>query len=295
MSGGSLAGRPASVPLGPWSWRWVAAVAVGGVAVSGRVSPTLLLALGVVAGLPHGTADLDGGRRAFRSYGKQWWQPFLGVYLGLIAAVLLAWRLCPAATLVGFLFLSMIHFGRQDRQDRCRSLAWVVAQGAAPVIVPAVVHGGKVERLFAVLAGDGAPAIVAALSGPVSAVWCASIAVAFYQIGDSAERRSEAAELALVVLLFALTTPLVAFAFYFALLHTPRALVAQRIQGAGSSWASMTALTLLACALGAGIFVVAPGLTFDADVVRTAFMLLAALTVPHMALDHLERGGGAVA
>lgn len=273
----------------PWSSIWVVSVVVAGVVLPTNVSPSLLLALAVVAGLPHGAADFNEGRRAFRSFGAYWWRPFLLGYLGLVGCVLAAWWLCPAITLVAFLALSIIHFGTQD-QHADRSWMSVLALGGAPIVVPAVFHRTDVEHLFAVLAGGDANAITAAIAGPLAMAWLAAVALTMIEAWKAAERSwSKVGELLLTTMLFAFASPLVAFAFYFALIHTPRALIAQQIAAGGSpSLKRMLLMTALACGLGASIFFARPALTLDANVVRTAFMLLAALTVPHMTLDYLQ-------
>jgi Brp/Blh family beta-carotene 15,15'-monooxygenase len=266
---------------------WVLAVVAAGIGLSVSISASLLLALGVVAGLPHGAADLEEGRRAFASFGNAWWRPFLLGYCSLIAGVLVLWWLCPVVMLAAFLALSVIHFGIQDEQARGQSWASILAYGGLPVVVPAAFHRSDVERLFAILAGDHGAAITAVLAGPVAIAW---LIAAAYTLGDASARPQGHWTGVAELLLFAWASPLVAFACYFALLHTPRALVAQWDHPAGPPpLARMVALTAAACVLGAGIFVMAPGLTLDANVVRTAFMLLAALTVPHMALDYVQR------
>lgn len=288
-SGGSLAIRPSSVRFDPWSSIWVVSVVVAGVVLPTNVSPSLLLALAVVAGLPHGAADFNEGRRAFRSFGAYWWRPFLLGYLGLIGCVLAAWWLCPAITLVAFLALSVVHFGTQD-QHAGRSWMSILALGGAPIVGPAVFHRTDVKHLFAVLAGGDANAITAAIAGPLAMAWLVAVVLTMAAAWKSAERSwSYPAELLLTTMLFAFASPLVAFAFYFALIHTPRALIAQRVAAGGiPSLKQMLTLTALACVLGAGVFTARPALALEANVVRTAFMLLAALTVPHMALDYLQ-------
>ena len=267
-------------------------VVAAGLLIGAHVAGAVLLALAVVAGLPHGASDLDTGRKLLRSSGPRWWVAFLVGYLGLIATTLAAWAIAPAVMLTAFLLLSIFHFGTQDTPDQTPIA--VLAHGGAPIIAPALFHPQEVERLFAVLIGDQAHALAAVIAGPIAILWVAAIAWLVWRTVEPNTRSRETgawpapADLLLVVLLFAAASPLVAFSFYFALLHTPRALLEQRRRNRATASGFQTiGLTGLACLLGVGILLFSPGLTPGAAIVRTSFILLSALTVPHMALEYV--------
>lgn len=270
-----------------------ALVVLAGLLLDGHASPAALLAVAVVAGLPHGASDGETGRAAFAGMGRGWWALFLLGYVGLVCATLAAWAVAATIMLAVFLLLSIVHFGMQDAPGGSR-LA-IVAHGGVPIVVPALFHPQAVQHLFAILIGNGGAAgLEAALRGPVASLWLAAVIVEVWRAIDiadfaSARQRWPAlADLLLVGLLFAAASPLVAFSLYFALLHTPRALLEQRRRTAElpSPWQT-AALTILACLLGLGIFVSGHGIPATADIVRTSFLLLSALTVPHMALEYL--------
>lgn len=285
--GGSFAIRPTAARPAIWSLAWTGAVALVGAVAGHGVAPALLLALAVVVGLPHGATDLEVGRSAFRAHRRNWWLPFLLAYLGLVGMTLLAWAVVPVVMLAGFLLLSAFHFGEQDAGSTDRIA--ILAHGGTVIVVPSVVHPGAVNDVFAILVGERAPALTELIALPVAALWLASVALlAARTIRD--RRWRPLVDLLLVAALFAAAPPLVAFSLYFALLHTPRALVDQRARaGRSVSPARIVGLTALACLLGAAIFVAARDLTIEAATVRTSFLLLSALTVPHMALEHLGR------
>lgn len=292
IKGGSFAICPFAFQGAAPAIGWTALVALAGIILSGHVAATGLLALAVVAGLPHGTGDIGSAQRSFRQFGRTWWVPFLLGYLALVAVTLVAWSLLPATMLIVFLLLSIAHFGAQDVRATSCSSDWVaiITHGGVPIIVPALFHYDEVTRLFAVLIGEQAGAVSNLLAGPVACIWALAVAATVF---DSLRRKGTAlpgiADLALVGVLFAVAPPLVAFALYFALLHTPRAFFAHRGEGTLPSPVQMAGLTALGCGLGLAIFHFGPHLSTNENVVRTSFLLLSALTVPHMALGAIEQ------
>ena len=291
--GGSPAVAPALAELATPSLIGTGLVVAAGLLIGGYVAGVVLLALAVVAGLPHGASDLEAGRHLLRFSGPIWWAPFLLGYLGLIAVTLAAWAIAPVAALVVFLLLSIVHFGMQDAPDR--SPLAVIAHGGVPIVVPALVHPQEVERLFAILISDRAQALTAAIFGPVSVLWLLTVALLVWRTLGARDRSRAVrggpalADLVLVGLLFAAASPLVAFSFYFALLHTPRALFEQRHRSANKPASAFQAigLTALACLIGLLILLFSSALTLESAIVRTSFVLLSALTVPHMTFEYV--------
>lgn len=283
-----MAGRPVAVRPPTPALAWTALVVAAGVVLAGHVSATALLAMAVVAGLPHGATDLDAADRRFRSMGRAWWAPFLLGYLFLVTVTLALWAALPIVMLTVFLLLSIVHFGKQDGAGPAGRPAWaaVLAHGGAPIVVPAIAHPAEVVRLFATMVADRADVVQALVAGPVAAAWMIAAGVTMLRgIRQGQAALPHLADLALVCALFVAAPPLVAFALYFALLHTPRAFAAQAAAADPMSPQRMVVLTLLACVLGAGIYWYASPLALDENVVRSCFVLLSALTVPHMALD----------
>lgn len=91
--------------------------------------------------------------------------------------------------------------------------------------------------------------------------------------------------------LFVVASPLVAFSLYFALIHTPRALIAlkaSRLVSTAALWRAAL-LTMLSLVLAAAIYLTGFSGAIGNDLVRTGFMLLSALTVHYMALGYLDR------
>lgn len=252
--------------------------------------PAILIA-GAALGLPHGALDhLAGGRVFAPRFGRLWPLAFGVFYLGTAALVLLAWGAAPLATLTMFLTASALHFGGEDNSLAGRG-GWAgrVAHGGLSIMVPALAHPDVVARLFTLLAGVDAAPVAAALCGPVATIWLACVAATARHLVREDRWRVPAVEAGALALLFAAAPPLIAFACYFALVHTPRAL--DGVVARGTSPARLVRqaapLTLLGLALGAVLWWCEPTLAFPDRSVRIAFLLLSALTAPHMLLHWL--------
>ena len=266
-----------------------------GVALAGRFPEAAFLTLAVVIGLPHGAFDHKVARRAFsQRHGAGWWQPFLVGYLALASAMLLAWWAIPTFALSLFLFLSVLHFGHQDASAGAPyRLVRIAAHGGMPIIVSAACHPGAVEQLFATLTPAHADAVTIMLAGPLLTLWVAAVAgtLAVHMARGQADDWAAAIDLILVTLLFALASPLIAFSLYFAAIHAPRAFAAAMPAGGVHRGAMILplVLTILGLALGGVIFAAGARIPAGDNVVRTAFLLLSALTVPHMWLEWRAR------
>lgn len=254
--------------------------------------PLFLLAA-VAVGLPHGGLDHLVGRAVFFGrHRRRWWLPFLTGYLGLGVATLVLWHLMPAAMLGIFLLLSILHFGAEDAQSSGDTGAVaVVAHGCVPVVVPALLHPEAVGRLFRLLAGDGGAHVLWFASGPLALVWLSAIAGWSARSVFRCGGRIDPVGLAGTVLLFVIATPLAAFAIYFAVLHTPRAFRSLHTEAGLDDRSGVLRRSLplaaLGMAVGVALFVFQPAHELDSDMVRTLFLLLSALTVPHMWLRWL--------
>ena len=158
-------------------------------------------------------------------------------------------------------------------------------------IVLPVFHSAEVSQLFIILAGPNAILLMDALS-PALMIWL--VATFIYASVGLASRQYGAAlfELSVLAFLVWLLPPLAGFAVYFCAVHSRRHFT--------SIWTAMQMyisrrfilfsggiLTLASWAMGAGLYI---GQTssgnFSADeaFIRTVFILLASLTVPHMLL-----------
>ena len=249
----------------------------------------------ILLGVPHGALDGEVARPLLRPrFGWAWFAVFALPYLSLSAAVLLAWRAVPEATLAAFLAASVLHFGAEDAGPG-RFLE-ALARGGLPIALPVLLHPAAVAHIFAVVTLAPMPVVPPWLY--VGALAWALLLPAALMVMLLEERRCALAELALLALCFTLLPPLTAFALYFVALHAPRHMAAlaahprraprvRSLRAAVRRSLPVTALTLL---LGAALWPLFPGPAPERLLALT-LQGLAALTLPHLLLEWLVSRG----
>lgn len=251
-----------------------------------RLDPLVEIALvaGAIAllGVPHGALDVLHARRLLAGAPRARRAAFWLGYLGLAGAVVLVWLALPAAFLVGFLVLAIVHFAGDPEPGT--ALPTRLLFGASPIVLPGLLHAGELAQLFALLVGEAAALPIAsglAAIAPVHLGACALAAAHAFARG----RRLPALELAALAALASLAPPLVAFAVYFCLMHGLRHMLRTgETEGLGGLRLIAVSLppTALALAAGLGIAALAWPFPLEAAMMRIVFVGLAALTVPHM-------------
>lgn len=259
----------------------------------------ILIPVGVF-GLSHGGADpwivrrMAGPGRSRQAFVLTAYLIASALFLGLV------W-LSPVTALVVFLAMSIWHFGFTDEAylspKHSTRLLWL--SGSTPVVAPMVGHPEQTGELFAwLLAYDTRAVIdVVSLAGPALAIlWLLGFATLVLRNSQNLSARVFS-ELVLVAVALVLLPPLLAFTFYFCLIHTFRHFlsiaetesldrpVSTHIANlAKKAWPA----TLAAIALGlAGWFLLQywqPGSELLIQGVRVMFWGLAALTLPHCLL-----------
>ena len=269
-------------------------------------SGPLLLLGGALIGVPHGSSDFVVAHRVMRPALRGWWLPaFLLAYLALVALTMAAWALLPLATLLAFLALSGLHFGWGDMRaaapPRRPALAFAL-RATTPVLPIFLVHPAGVAPFLAVLGGvseAGALHALEALRWPLGLPWAAALALVTLPplLGRPRDRAAarDAGEILAVALAAAALPPLLGFGLYFCLVHAPRHMAelaeAHHPRRAGAA-ARLVAAVVVPSAL---LCVAVLALTWDglagafdtATVVTWSLRVIAALTVPHMALEAL--------
>jgi len=236
--------------------------------------------------------------------GVRWAPAFAAGYLFLIAATLVAWRVAPAWALVAFLAYSSWHFGtEQDIQPIAGGAAIpAFALGGLPIAAACYWHPEQVSAIFRSMLGAAvAPAFSLHLIHVCAALLWVFVAVTLAGAALGLRGRAVSTRLALLslvalqLLLFWLCDPVLAFAIYFCLWHTPEHLVSTSVNATGRFSPRVMAQNLRAGMLPwiaslaglAVLFALRPrSLT---GYVSALFVLLSALTVPHMALNELRR------
>ena len=257
------------------------------------MAPLDLAALGAVVliGLPHGA--LDGAIAIHLGFSRKalLFIRFLLLYIGMAGLVIAAWIMAPAACLLGFLVISMIHFGAGDARHGTGWVrgAEVMAHGGLVVAGISQMHRPQVDVIFAYLTGGDTRLVWQGLD-ILTVIVGASLVVCLAQALWYRRWRGTALELGALAILFAMTPPLVGFAVYFCCVHSARHVTSIM----SSLRQHMSASTML---LQAAIFTVASWLAGAAAIwwfadmadpqpviLRVVFIGLAALTVPHMIL-----------
>ncbi len=256
------------------------------------LSPTFqLVSLAIVValfGMPHGALDPWIAQKIGLS--RTWTEnvAFNLVYFLIAALVVVIWTVIPVASLLVFLTISAWHFSADWSHDMGPLTRLGV--GLLLLLMPIGFHTDHVALLFSYLSGDGGHALAHTLSLPVWFLIVAMLALA--QL--AAWRRQWLAGLELLGLLALayVAPPLVYFALYFCLLHSPRHLLGL-FREAGSSQrprllriaTTYTVATLLLLGALAWFWSyqdkTAP---LNALVTKLVFIGLAAVTVPHMLL-----------
>ena len=244
------------------------------------------LAAIIVLGVPHGALDGEIARPLTRPHaGRFWFLAFAVPYLALAAVVLLTWRAAPVATLLGFLAISVWHFGTEDAPGA--GLLETLVRGAAPIALPLLAQPFATLHVLSVIAHAPAPEWLVGLA------WVWALACALFVSGHAS--RAVTFELGGLAILSVLLPPLVAFAIYFVALHARRhtaALIASglapRVTTRSAAVRHAIPVTALTIAIGALLWPIYPGAMPDRLLMLTV-QSLAALTVPHMALEYLAQ------
>lgn len=266
----------------------VAAGTVGGTIAGWTPSPTAAVAIVIIAvtvGMPHGALDVVIGPRMTRP------TVFFGAYLLFAAATVLAWLLAPLLSLVTFFLASWFHFARGDT-DHHRELGSAgalvgISTAGCAIGLPLALHSETVAPVLsglllgtATLSSDQVAVIGAMITYPaiISGVVAGIAAI-------QVRRYAAVSELTAIALLAAVVHPLVSFALYFSLWHSPRHLISLDIdKRAVKPTLGATAVTLL---FGALIWrLVDPSMPVATQVM---FIGLAALTGPHLVVTELLR------
>jgi Brp/Blh family beta-carotene 15,15'-monooxygenase len=249
-----------------------------------------VLLVGVVLlGLPHGALDPMVAKECFGKRPGFSLPLFYGLYAAAAFCYTLAWWEWPALGLTSFLTIAAYHFGSD--WEGSGSLLSRCAYGATIVTLPALSHPAQVTAVYEAL-GFTSPQFLIQVSRVVAvSAGCVALASAAWR-----RDRNDLIELLCILAGAIVLQPLLFFACYFALLHSPRHLL-QTSRSVGithiATIARMTAPVLLATLLLAVVFfAVLRGTRVENRIVYIVFVGLAALTIPHMTLEILAQRVG---
>lgn len=250
---------------------------------------TMLAAVAiVVAGIPHGTLDVEIAAAHFEQKGAVIKAKIIAAYVGCAAFMVLLWGLLPELALVAFLIISIVHFSRDWRGGADPFLAMMV--GWSLVALPALANPDDVAMIFAMLTGSPNGPVIAGLLGAAAVPAALGSLVFAYWASRNNDPRSAMEVLACIAAALFLP-PLIAFAVFFCGLHSPRHMRdALRETGALSHVKKamiITAVSALSLGFGIAVFLFQSNPSADSGVIRSAFILISTLTVPHFILENI--------
>lgn len=253
-----------------------------GLPLSGGVATTVACLALLVFGLPHGTLDLEIIR-------KQCAGPWTGMvtlvalYLGLAAGMYGLWRVEPVLALAAFIAIAVVHFS-EDWQGTGSGLL-CAGLALALLAAPTLFHRAELDAIFIGLTDRveaGAITDALTLVLPV-AIGLGLIAIlSLWQAG-----RHDQALGGLVALMgMVVLPPIVGFALYFCLFHSPRhfreSLSTLDWRGFAAWGWVVVPLTLAAGGIAGLVFGLEIRTALPERIMAASFMTLSILTVPHM-------------
>lgn len=256
------------------------ALHLGGFALGGTAPTMAACAAILLFGLPHGALDLEiiKRERGTRLLGMG---ALLLLYLGLAAAMAVVWHFEPVAALGIFIVVAVVHFA----EDWPELHSGFLAQGMAIALLaaPALFHVTELEQLFVAVSGRSDASLVANVLLMLAPTSVAVASVAVWTLWRT-RFQEQAVAGALMLAGMVVLPPVVGFALFFCLYHSPRHLgtALSRVKWAPSVPRVIVLLTLAALGIAAALFAGEARADLPARVVAASFMTLSLLTVPHM-------------
>ena len=282
----------------------LALVELVGLSSSRPVEAVILAASVAFIGVPHGAFDHVVAQRLFKPmFGSLWSALFFIFYLAMASCVVVGWFFWPVGTILAFFFASAWHFGIEDCESNEHGWlkhALAIASGGLVIWFPALIRRRDVIDLLALVIPDEdqRTAVVCATSTAACAVVLVPLVLlsTVKSLTDFMKRERSLALLLssdffrnlTLILLCATVSPLVSFTVYFCGWHSIRGLI--RIAGTVEDHPLMLALklaplTILAIGLAvAGSSVWSSTQLLTPSLIRTVFIALSALAVPHLFL-----------
>lgn len=240
----------------------------------------LLAGLVILTGLPHGALDPLVAYNARIWNGWQGLATFLALYMLLATAALCIWLIAPGAALFSFLLYSGYHFS-SDWKEGLKPFPRI-ASGFFIVSAPALFHPEIVNHYFGILAGNSSAGWIVQAMQVIALPATLGLIVA---ICLPKGRPSAKTELALLFAGAWLLPPLLFFVLYFCGLHSPRHLIhAAAGQPLTRVMLVASLFALLAVLMGTLAMSLSESPSLNEDLLRTVFIGLSVLTVPHMLL-----------
>ena len=248
-------------------------------------SAVVVVLAAVAAGMPHGALDIVMGRRATRP------AAFYVTYLAVAISAAVIWVVAPVLGLFAFFAASWFHFARGDaahhrRLGRASGLSGISTAGCA-IGLPLALHSAIVAPLLRDLLRGAAEPTAGLVSDLGWMIAYPSLVAGFVAVAAAITNHDVATtvEIAVIALLAGSVHPLLSFALYFSLWHSPRHLISLDIDR--STWVRTFGAAAAMVAAGAVAWHwTQPSAGTET---RLIFIGLAAVTWPHLAVTEMVR------
>ncbi len=276
-----------------------------GLGSSRNVEVFALSTLVAVIGVPHGALDHVVGKRLFRpTFGPFWGPAFFSVYLAIALIVVWGWYAVPEITILAFFIVSAWHFGLEDRDDQAGN--WTrhltaIAFGGLIIWMPSLCRGDDVVELLSIITPSNevskigycvaVVAKTAIIMGPLCILDCLQRDI---QARHTDQRlvelvaKSNSLRMLSLTLLCIVASPLVSFTVYFCGWHSVRGLnelARSQDESAAVMFRKLLPLTITALGLVMlGAFFWSSTSAIQSSLIRTVFIGLSAMAVPHLCL-----------
>ena len=259
-----------------------------------ELSLVSLIALCLVSfiGVPHGS--FDGAVAALLGYkSKKQFLLFIFLYTIISIAVVIFWIYFSIIALLIFIFMSIIHFGLCDWSYlNIRNYKWLITLTHGMNIIFGIIyfHNEEAFEIFSFLSNGNFYFFQNYLYIAYS-IYLALAIIYFYCSFKEKKMRWGILEMALILIIASQIDPLTGFALYFCFVHTTKHVRAvlkntnKYIDNKSFVLKSTAIFTLLTWLGGcAAIIYLSNNFSFSESFIKTIFIGLAALTLPHMTL-----------
>jgi Brp/Blh family beta-carotene 15,15'-monooxygenase len=265
-----------------------------------------------VVGLPHGADDYRTGQVILKRYLDSRENncvanltralAFITAYMAVAALVVMGWYLLPVVTVLIFFAMSAWHFGSEDKCDVLKGTGlckpFLFALGGMVIWVPTLFQADAVGNLLdLIIPGSGWEAwLVLEILQPV-AICCLAIVVLCLALMNWREKSAWIwlVRIGSLFILFSFADPFIGFAVYFCGWHSAGELIRFVNRNGSHAIVRLIPFTLAAivcCFAGWSAWYFLEGLTWTESLVRTIFIGLSAVAVPHLMLHLAEESDG---
>ena len=243
-------------------------------------------------GVPHGS--FDGAVAALLGYkSKKQFLLFIFLYTIISLAVVVFWIYFPIYALLIFIFMSIVHFGLCDWSFlNTRNYKWLITLTHGMNIIFGIIyfHNEETFKIFSFLSNENFYFFQNYLYIAYIIFFLLAITYLYHSLVEK-KMRWGIVEMIVILAIVSQVDPLTGFALYFCFVHTAKHIKSilkntnKYLDNKNFVLKSTAIFTLLTWVGGcAAIFYLNNNFSFSESFIKTIFIGLAALTLPHMTL-----------